>query len=213
MIGTQPAGPLRRLTDEKGGISMEQSARCPWARTDHEITYHDTEWCRPCHDDRALFELLELEGFQAGLSWGLILERRQALREAFAGFDPALLARWGDKDIQAALAAPGIIRNRAKARCAVSNAKAFLKVQAEWGSFDAYLWHWVEGRPIVNSWTSLDQVPAETELSRTVSADLRRRGFKFVGPVIVYSYLQAAGLINDHLVSCPWHKLCGEGAP
>ena len=163
---------------------MGEGARCPWAKTEHEILYHDTEWCRPCRDDRALFELLELEGFQAGLSWKLILERR------------------------AALAAPGVIKNRSKARCAVTNARAFLAVAEEWGSFARYLWHWVDGVPVDHRLERPEDMPAEDDLSRRVSADLKKRGFRFVGPVIVYSYLQGAGLINDHLVTCPWH---GEG--
>ena len=191
---------------------MSTSTRCPWARTALEQSYHDDEWGRPLHGDQALFELLELEGFQAGLSWGLILERRPALRSAFAGFDPQILAQWGEEDIAAALTVPGVIKNRAKARCAVSNAKAFLAVQREFGTFDRYLWSWVEGAPLVNHWDSPDQVPAETPLSQALSADLRCRGFKCVGPVIIYSYLQSAGLINDHLTTCPWHALCQEGS-
>lgn len=184
---------------------MSHLTRCPWAKDALDQDYHDHQWGRPCHDDRALFELLELEGFQAGLSWHLILERREALRTAFAGFDPAVLASWTEADLAAALAAPGVIRNRAKVRCAVSNARAFLAVEAEFGSFDAYLWSWVEGQPILNHWTSSDQVPAQTPLSEALSRDLKKRGFRFVGPVIVYSYLQAAGLVNDHLTTCPWH--------
>ena len=120
---------------------MDETRRCPWAKSEHEAAYHDNEWCRPCRDDKALFELLELEGFQAGLTWRLILERRQALNAAFAGFDPAVLANWGEAEIAAALAAPGVIKNRSKARCAVTNARAFLQVQEEWGSFADYLWH------------------------------------------------------------------------
>ena len=167
---------------------MGEGARCPWAKTEHEILYHDTEWCRPCRDDRALFELLELEGFQAGLSWKLILERRAALRAAFADFEPAALAGWGEDEVEAALAAPGVIKNRS--------------------SFARYLWHWVDGVPVDHRLERPEDMPAEDDLSRRVSADLKKRGFRFVGPVIVYSYLQGAGLINDHLVTCPWH---GEG--
>ena len=192
---------------------MQAQARCPWARTEQEIAYHDQEWCRPCRDDKALFELLELEGFQAGLSWRLILERRAALREAFAGFDPAALAQWGEAELAVALAAPGVIKNRSKARCAAVNARAFLRVQAEWGSFADYLWHWVDGMPVDHRLERAEDTPAEDALSRRVSADLKKRGFQFVGPVIVYSYLQAAGLINDHLLSCPWHDRCREEAP
>ena len=167
---------------------MGEGARCPWAKTEHEILYHDTEWCRPCRDDRALFELLELA--------------------AFADFEPAALAGWGEDEVEAALAAPGVIKNRSKARCAVTNARAFLAVAEEWGSFARYLWHWVDGVPVDHRLERPEDMPAEDDLSRRVSADLKKRGFRFVGPVIVYSYLQGAGLINDHLVTCPWH---GEG--
>ena len=192
---------------------MGEGARCPWAKTEHEILYHDTEWCRPCGDDRALFELLELEGFQAGLSWKLILERRAALRAAFADFEPAALAGWGEDEVEAALAAPGVIKNRSKARCAVTNARAFLAVAEEWGSFARYLWHWVDGVPVDHRLERPEDMPAEDDLSRRVSADLKKRGFRFVGPVIVYSYLQGAGLINDHLVTCPWHDRVQEEMP
>ena len=172
-----------------------------------------TTTSRPCRDDKALFELLELEGFQAGLTWRLILERRQALNAAFAGFDPAVLANWGEAEIAAALAAPGVIKNRSKARCAVTNARAFLQVQEEWGSFADYLWHWVDGVPVDHRLERTEDMPAEDDLSRRVSADLKKRGFRFVGPVIVYSYLQGAGLINDHLVTCPWHDRVQEEMP
>lgn len=180
--------------------------RCPWAKTPVEIEYHDREWCRPCHDDKALFELLELEGFQAGLTWRLVLERRAALNAAFAGFDPQILAGWGPEEEAAALSAPGMVKNRRKIHAAAVNARAFLKVQAEFGSFDAYLWSWAKDGPVVNAWERQDQMPAKTPLSEALSADLKRRGFQFVGPVICYSYLQAAGLVDDHLVSCPWHS-------
>ena len=169
---------------------MDETRRCPWARSEHEAAYHDEEWCRPCRDDKALFELLELEGFQAGLTWRRILERRAA-----------------------ALAAPGVIKNRSKARCAVTNARAFLQVQEEWGSFADYLWHWVDGVPVNHRLERTEDMPAEDDLSRRVSADLKKRGFRFVGPVIIYSYLQGAGLINDHLVTCPWHDRVQEGMP
>ena len=204
---------ISRFPAQPGGegeerADMGEGARCPWAKTEHEILYHDTEWCRPCRDDRALFELQELEGFQAGLSWRLILERRAALRAAFADFEPAALAGWGEDEVEAALAAPGVIQNRTQARCALPNAPAFLAVAAEWGSFARSLWHWVDGVPVDHRLERPEDMPAEDDLSRRVSADLKKRGFRFVGPVIVYSYLQGAGLINDHLVTCPWH---GEG--
>ena len=184
--------------------------RCWWANPNNEayVRYHDEEWGVPVRDDRMLFEMLILEGFQAGLSWKLILERRAALRAAFADFEPAALAGWGEDEVEAALAAPGVIKNRSKARCAVTNARAFLAVAEEWGSFARYLWHWVDGVPVDHRLERPEDMPAEDDLSRRVSADLKKRGFRFVGPVIVYSYLQGAGLINDHLVTCPWH---GEG--
>lgn len=192
---------------------MERRAgtRCPWANTPLEIAYHDAEWGRPLHDERALFELLELEGFQAGLSWSLILERREAMRAAFEGFDPVRLAAWGDEEVQRALTAPGVIRNRSKVASAVINAKAFLRVQGEFGSFDAYLWGWTEGKQLEGRLERMEETPAQTELSRALSQDLKKRGFKFVGPVIVYSLMQAAGLVNDHLLSCPWWEECGRG--
>ena len=179
--------------------------RCPWAKSPSEIAYHDNEWGRPLHDDRALFELLILEGMQAGVSWRIILDKRPAFREAIDGFDPAKVAAYGPEKVDALLGDPGILRNRSKLRCAVTNAQAFLRVQEEFGSFDAYLWGWVDGKPIVNHPRSMADVPPWTPLSRALSEDLKKRGFKFVGPTIVYSFLQAAGLVNDHLASCPWH--------
>ena len=179
--------------------------RCPWAKTPAEITYHDQEWGRPLHDDRALFELLVLEGMQAGVSWPIILQKREAFRRAFDHFDPQAVAAYDEEKINALMQDPGILRNRVKLRCAVSNAAAFLRVQEEFGSFDRYLWGWVDGKPIVNHPQSMADLPAKTPLSEAISADLKKRGFKFVGPVIVYSYLQSAGLINDHMVWCPLH--------
>jgi len=177
--------------------------RCPWAGTDPEyIRYHDEEWGVPLRDDRALFELLLLEGAQAGLSWITILKRRSAYRAAFEGFDPERIARYGDRETARLLSDPGIIRNRLKIGSAIRNARAFLALREEKGSFSGYLWDFVDGLPLVNRWETPDQVPARTELSDRVSADLKRRGFSFAGSVIVYSFLQSAGLVNDHLVSC-----------
>jgi DNA-3-methyladenine glycosylase I len=164
--------------------------------------YHDTEWGVPTHDDRELFELLVLEGAQAGLSWRTVLERREGYRRAFAGWEPERVAALGDDDMAALLADPGIIRNRAKVRSAVHNAAAFVEVVAEAGTFDRYLWSFVDGRPVLNRWTEPGQVPATTELGATLSRDLRRRGFTFVGPTIMYAYAQSAGLVMDHLTSC-----------
>lgn len=179
--------------------------RCPWASTPAEIAYHDQEWGRPLHDDRALFELLVLEGMQAGVSWRVILDKREAFRRAFDGFRPELVASYGEEKLEELMENPGILRNRSKLRCAVSNARAFLRVQEEFGSFDAYLWSWVDGVPIVNHPRSMEDLPDQTPLSQALSRDLKRRGFKYVGPVIVYAYLQSAGLINDHMAWCPWH--------
>lgn len=193
-------------------------ARCPWASTPAEIAYHDQEWGRPLHDDRALFELLVLEGMQAGVSWRVILNKREAFRRAFDRFQPEIVASYGPEKLEELMENPGILRNRSKLRCAVSNARAFLKVQEEFGSFDAYLWGWVDGTPIVNHPRSMEDLPAQTPLSQALSADLKRRGFRYVGPVIVYAYMQSAGLVNDHMVWCPWHDgppfpSAAEGAP
>lgn len=177
--------------------------RCPWCG-DHPlyVRYHDTEWGTPLHDDRALFELLILEGAQAGLSWLTVLNRRQGYRQAYDGFVPERVAAF-DAAKTAALAQDiGIVRNKAKIAASVKNARAFLAVQEAFGTFDAYLWRFVEGRPIVGHWPSLDAVPAQTALSQTISRDLKTRGFAFVGPTIVYAFMQAAGLVNDHLTQC-----------
>ena len=182
---------------------MSDLIRCPWAGTDPlYVAYHDTEWGVPVHDDRTLFEFLILEGAQAGLSWATILKKRDNYRRAFDNFDPAAVAAYDEDKIAALLADPGIVRNRLKVRAAVRNAAAFLKVQEEFGSFDAYVWRFVGGRPIVNQWQSLRELPAETAESRALSKDLQKRGFTFVGPTITYALMQAVGLVNDHLVSC-----------
>lgn len=181
---------------------MSSPTRCAWATTPLGIAYHDAEWGVPLHDDRRLFEFLVLEGAQAGLSWELILNRRESYREAFDGFDPAVVATYGDDKVAELLANPGIIRNRQKVAAAVGNARAFLEVQREWGSFDAYIWGFVDGAPICNAWQSMDQVPAKTTLSETMSKELRRRGFRFVGPTICYAFMQATGMVNDHTVDC-----------
>lgn len=177
--------------------------RCPWAGDDPlYIRYHDEEWGRPLHDDRALFELLILEGMQAGLSWRCILHKREGFRRAFAGFEPARVAAFDEEACAALLADPAIVRNRRKIAAAVGNARAFLAVQAEYGSFDRYIWDFVGGAPVVNHWHSPAEVPASTALAVRVSRALKQRGFRFVGPTIVYSFLQAAGLVNDHVRGC-----------
>ena len=184
--------------------------RCPWAEAERQHDYHDTEWGVPSHDDRHLFEMLILEGAQAGLSWATILARRENYRAAYDGFDPTVVARYDEKQQARLLADAGIIRNRLKISASVANARAFLAVQAGFGSFDRYLWAFVGGRPIVNRWTESAQVPARTAESDALSKDLKKRGFKFVGTTICYAFMQATGLVNDHLVSCPRHRACAK---
>ena len=186
--------------------------RCPWATTEQYVQYHDGEWGVPVHDDRVLFEFLILEGAQAGLSWETILRKRDAYRAAFDRFDPAAVARYGEKKRLALLANPGIVRNRLKVESAVVNARAFLAVQKEFGSFDRYVWAFVGGRPRQNAWKALKDVPARTPESDALSKDLKRRGFKFVGGTICYAFMQAVGLVNDHLVGCFRHAELGRSA-
>ena len=180
-------------------------ARCSWAKNNLAIAYHDAEWGVPVHDDRMLFEFLILEGAQAGLSWDTILRKRDRYREVYRGFDPAVVARFTARDRGRLLKDAGFVRNRLKVEASVTNAKAFLEVQQEFGSFDAYLWDWVDGAPIVNRFRRLSQIPSETELAAAISKDLKRRGFRFVGPTIMYAFMQAVGMVNDHLVACPRH--------
>jgi DNA-3-methyladenine glycosylase I len=176
--------------------------RCAWARDDLSIQYHDREWGVPLHDDRALFEFLILEGAQAGLSWSTILAKRPAYRTAFDRFDPRKVARYGEEKIAALLTNPGIVRNRLKVRAAVRNAQAFLAVQKEFGSFDAYVWQFVGGRPLQSRWRRITDVPARTAHSDALSKDLAKRGFSFVGSTICYAFMQATGMVNDHAVGC-----------
>ncbi len=179
------------------------TTRCPWCGSDPlYVDYHDREWGVPVHNDRKLFEFILLEGAQAGLSWITILKKRENFRRAFADFDPDKVARFGETDIQRLMNDTGIIRNRLKINAAIGNARAFLEVQSEFGYFDRYIWGFVDGQPIINHFQTMAEVPAETDLSRTISKDLKRRGFRFVGPVIVYSHMQATGMVNDHLVDC-----------
>ena len=181
--------------------------RCGWAGSDTAyLAYHDEEWGVPLHDDRRLFEMLVLEGAQAGLSWLTILKRRENYRRAFEGFDPQVVARYGEAETGRLLGDAGIIRNRLKIKSAVTNARAFLKVQEQFGSFDRYIWGFVAGRPVQNAWTTLDELPARTALSDTLSRDLKKRGFSFVGSTICYAHMQATGMVNDHLVSCFRHR-------
>ena len=184
---------------------MTDKPRCSWATTPAMIAYHDSEWGVPQHDDRVLFEFLILEGAQAGLSWSTILAKREAYRKAFSGFDAAKIAAYKPAKIEMLLANPGIVRNRLKIESAVRNAHAFLQVQKEFRSFDSYIWQLVDGSPITNSWKQSKNVPAETRESVVMSKDLKRRGFNFVGPTVCYAFMQATGVVNDHLTSCFRH--------
>jgi DNA-3-methyladenine glycosylase I len=183
--------------------------RCTWANAAPNIRYHDEEWGVPVHDDRKLFEFLILEGAQAGLSWTTILNKRENYRKAFAGFDPQRVARFDRRKMQSLLRDPGIVRNELKIVSAIGNAKAFLRVQKELGSFDRYIWQFVGGAPRVNARTALRQLPARTTESDTMSKDLKRRGFNFVGSTICYAFMQAVGMVNDHLVECFRYKELG----
>lgn len=186
--------------------------RCGWPRNERMLAYHDTEWGVPLHDDRRLFEFLVLEGAQAGLNWDLILARREGYRNAFAGFDPQKVARFTPARLTRLLQDPGIVRNRLKVESAVANARAFLKVQEEFGSFAAYQWRFVDGRPVQNAWRSLKELPARTPRSDAFSKDLKQRGFRFVGSTIVYAHMQAVGMVNDHIAGCFRHAELGGAA-
>jgi DNA-3-methyladenine glycosylase I len=183
--------------------------RCAWALTDEALArYHDEEWGVPTHDDVRHFEFLVLEAAQAGLSWLTVLRKREAYRRAYRGFDPARVARFGKRDVERLLADAGIVRNRAKIESSINNARRFLEVQEEFGTFSEYLWRWTAGKPRVNRWRAMKEIPPRTELSDAISKDLKARGFSFVGSTIIYSHLQAVGVVNDHLVSCfRWGKL------
>jgi len=184
--------------------------RCPWATAEPNITYHDEEWGVPVHDDRLLFEFLILEGVQAGLSWTTILKKRDNYRKAFDRFRPEKIARYGARDVRRLLGDAGIVRNRLKIAAAIENAKMFLAVGKEFGTFDTYLWTFVGGKPIQNRWRRMADVPPRTAESDAMSRDLLRRGFKFVGSTICYALMQATGMVNDHLVTCPRHAELGS---
>ena len=188
------------------GESKREVVRCRWASNPLNIPYHDEEWGVPVHNDHQWFEFLILEGAQAGLSWDTILQKRARYQEVYAGFDPEKVARFDAKKSRELLGDAGIIRNRLKIAAAVTNAQAFLKVQQEFGSFDKYVWKFVGGSPIQNKWKQHQQLPAVTPLATALSKDLKKRGFRFVGPTIVYAFMQATGLVNDHLVSCFRYK-------
>ena len=192
---------------------VSEKIRCPWCLADKDYTrYHDREWGVPLKNSRKLLEFLILDGAQAGLSWLTILKRREGYRKAFDGFDPEKIARYGEKDTERLLADSGIIRNRLKIRSAVENARAYLKMEESGENFAKWLWNRVDGKPVVNHWKTLAEIPASTELSEGISRDLKKKGFSFVGPTIIYAFLQAAGLVNDHLVDCyRWAELGGAG--
>lgn len=177
--------------------------RCEWAGEDPlYVNYHDREWGVPVHDDQKLFEFLLLEGAQAGLSWITILRKRENYRQAFDAFDPQPIARYDQAKIDSLLQNPGIIRNKLKIRSAIQNARAFLRIQEEFGSFNKYIWGFTNHQPVINSWTQMNQIPASAPLSEAISKDLKKRGFNFVGPTIVYAHMQATGMVNDHVVTC-----------
>ena len=190
---------------------MTELTRCFWSqKTPEESAYHDSEWGVPLHDDQRLFEFLVLEGAQAGLSWATILRKRPRYREVFDRFDPQRVAAYGAADVARLMADPGIVRNRLKIDAAILNARCFLEVQARYGSFDAYVWRFVNGEPLQNAWLRHGDLPAETDESRSLSRDLRALGFKFVGPTICYAFMQAIGMVNDHTVDCyRWRQLGG----
>ena len=182
--------------------------RCDWPKNELALKYHDEEWGVPLHDDQKLFEFVVLEGAQAGLSWDTILAKRENYRKAFDNFDVQKVAKYSEKKIEKLLQDAGIIRNRLKINAAVTNAKAYIAVQKEFGSFDKYIWTFVDGKPIVNRWQENSQVPATSEVSDAISKDMKAHGFKFVGSTIIYAHMQATGMINDHLVSCFRYKQC-----
>lgn len=192
-------------------LAMKEKIRCSWCLGFQEyIDYHDNEWGVPVHDDRVHFEFLILEGAQAGLSWSMILKKREGYRKAFAGFDPVKVAKFTPARIEKLLQDPGIVRNRLKVNAAVNNAKRFLEVQKEFGSFDKYIWSFVNNKPIVNRWKDRRQVPATTKESDALSKDLIKRGFKFVGSTVIYAHMQACGLVNDHVVDCWRYKVLSK---
>jgi DNA-3-methyladenine glycosylase I len=186
-------------------------APCPWPGTDPlYVAYHDEEWGVPERDDRALYEKLVLDGFQAGLSWIIILRKREAFRLAFDGFDPERIARYPKRKLEALMRDEGIVRNRMKIEGAIASARAWLEIMETGAGFAPFLWDFVGGRPLVNRYKKMSEVPAETELSRTISKELKARGFKFCGPTIIYAFMQATGMVNDHLTGCPRHEACAK---
>ena len=193
---------------------MTRGPRCPWCGSDPlYVAYHDTEWGVPCHDERTLFEFLVLEGAQAGLSWITILRKRENYRRAFDNFAAARIARYGERDVARLLGDAGIVRNRLKIAASIGNARATLELYESGGSLDQLLWQFVDGRPRINHWRSMAEVPAITAEAEALSKELKRRGFRFIGPTVIYAHMQATGMVNDHLVSCPRHAELGAGSP
>ena len=190
---------------------MSTTSRCSWANAPLLDDYHDKEWGVPTHDDQKLFEMLLLEGAQAGLSWITVLKKRESYRRSFSEFDPRRIARYDAKKVERLLANDGIIRNRLKVQSSIKNARAFLSVQKEYGTFDRYIWGFVDGRPTRNAWARMEDIPAHTEQSDTMSKDLKRRGFSFVGSTICYAHMQATGMVNDHLVGCFRYRAVRRG--
>lgn len=202
---------MTKSGDGRNDRGAKMGTRCGWATSDLLILYHDLEWGKPVHDDRLLFEFLILEGAQAGLSWETILKKREAYRKAFDGFEPSKVARYDARRVGRLLGDPGIVRNRLKIEAAIANARAFLAVQKEFGTFDAYAWRFVGGHPIVNRRRSLKDIPATSPESDALSRDLKRRGFTFVGSTICYAFMQAVGMVNDHVLGCRQYKQPGAG--
>lgn len=182
--------------------------RCAWVKQNNEfyVRYHDVEWCVPTQNDRKLFEFIILETAQAGLSWEIILNKRAGYKKAFKNFDPVKVAAMTKRDVTQLLKNPAIIRNRLKIEAAITNAKAFIAIQAEFGSFSNYMWSWTKGKPIINAWKNISELPASTNLSKSMAKDLKNRGFKFLGPTIWYSHMQAVGMVNDHTIDCFRYK-------
>lgn len=192
---------------------MSMIRRCVWAeKTELDQQYHDEEWGRPVHDEQRLFEMLLLEGQQAGLSWSLILAKRAHMREAFDHFDPCIMAQYGDDKIERLMNDSGIIRNRNKLHALVHNAQAYLRLVEKYGGLDAFLWRYVDGVPIQNQWARQEDVPDKTARSEQISKDLKAQGFKYVGSVIIYAYMQSIGMVNDHTLDCAWHEICKNQA-
>lgn len=185
-----------------------ENKRCEWPKSDLDIKYHDEEWGKPLHDDKKLFEMIILENMQAGLSWSTILKKRETMREAFDNFDPVIISKYDESKKEELLLNKGIIRNKLKINALIINAKAFLKIQEEYGSFDKYIWSFTDGKPLINSWKELSEVPSKSDVSDKMSKDLIKRGFKFVGSTTCYAFMQGIGIVNDHTINCEQYNKC-----